>query len=152
MGLLYSVSSASVTLSASATKTLWLLNPTDTLKVVACGISFDSSAAATAPRVELYRTTTLGSPAGTTTTPVRWSSSADEAADATALTNLTTEPTAVEILKPMYVQPFGGDREWWNPLGQEAHMSGTLTQRIGLRVITAASVTPSAVSWVLFDE
>lgn len=152
MGLLYTVASAPVALSASATKSLWLINPTDTFRIVAFGISFDSSAPLAAPRVELYRTTTLGSPAGTTTTPVRWTSSADEAADATALTNLTTEPTAVEILKPMFVQPFGGDREWWHPLGQEAHMSGTLTQRLGCRITTAAGVTPTVVAWALFDE
>lgn len=148
----YVVPSGSVTLSASATKSLWLINPaTPGLRLTEVGISFDASTASVAPRVEIYRTTTLGSPAGTTTTPVRVNAPLEIAAQSTALTALTTDPTAVEVLRQWFVQPGGGLLVVQYPLGREPAAAGG-GQRIGLRVITPAAVTPNAVSYGEFEE
>lgn len=149
---IYSIQTGSVALSASATKSMWLANPAgDGFVPVQIGISFDSSAAATAPRVDLYRVTSLGAPVGTTATIVKYNDPNSGTATTTGLTALTTEPTTVEILESYFVQPAGGLFTIQYPLGREpgAVAAGN---RIGLRVTTAASVTPNCVSFLLFQE
>jgi hypothetical protein len=149
----YTINSGAVALSASATKSLILINPTTSYVITELGISFDSSASSAAVTVDLYRSTTIGSPAGTAATVVKENGSADSAASNTSsLVALTTEPTAVEILRSFYVQPYGGLVVLQFPLGREPQMSGTSTQRIGLRVTTPASVTPNAKAWLAFEE
>jgi hypothetical protein len=149
---IYSIQTGSVALSAAATKSMWLANPaTDGFVPAEIGVSFDSSAAATAPRVDLYRTTTLGSPAGTSATIVKFNDPNSASATTTGLTALSAEPTAVEVLATWFVQPAGGLFVLQYPLGREpgAVAAG---QRIGLRVVTATGVTPNCVSYLLFQE
>lgn len=138
MAQLYSVRTGIVALSASSTKSLVLLNPAGHKAVIAAiSFSLDGVAAAPAVALEMYRVTSLGSPAGTTTTaqPVN---SNDDAAGTTSLTTLTTEPTTVLVLDDWYVQPFGGLCLVQYPLGREPFgVAGG--QRVGWRYVSGTS-------------
>ncbi|MFF4403604.1 hypothetical protein [Streptomyces sp. NPDC001404] len=148
----YSVVTGKVTLTAAATKSLWLLNPvTNPIRLTEVSVSFDGSTSAQGVQVDLYRVATLGSPAGTTGTVSLLTDDNTPAATTTALTALTAEPTSVTVLRQWMVSPFGGlyigqevlDRE----LGTKSAGS-----RIGLRYTTASGVSPNAVSYVTFVE
>lgn len=152
MGRTYPIAQAAAALAASGTKSLILVNPTNTFWLTELGISFNASSASAGVLFELYRTTTLGSPTGTTYTPVKGNNSSDQSATVTALTNLTAEPTAVEILRTWYLQPFGGLYVFQYPLGREPMMSGTSSQRIGLRYTGVTGVTPNVVSYMEVEE
>lgn len=149
----YSTRTGSVALTASSTKSLWLLNPAGDLFVLAeLAISFDASATSAGVGIELYRTTTLGTPAGTTAVFSKIHPVGDAAnPTTTGLTALTAEPTAVEVLADWYIQPFGGALDLQYPLGREP-MAAAAGQRIGLRYVTPASVTPNCRSYVWFNE
>lgn len=95
------------TLVANTTKSLILLNPVPKVLLTHLDVSIDGSASAKGVRIDLYRVTTLGSAAGTSQTPKK-AYEPDGASTATALVNLTTEPTAVDVLQSWYLQPFGG--------------------------------------------
>lgn len=142
-----------VTLSASATKSLWLLNPVADFFVVAqFAVSFKTTTASDTVAVELYRVTTIGTPAGTTGTQVKINRVADAAAPTTtSLVNLTAEPTAVEILADWEIQPYGGALDIQYPLQREP-IAAAAGQRLGLRVVTPAAVTPGVRSYVWYDE
>lgn len=150
---LYGTRTGSVALTASATKSLWLLNPaTDFFVLAQFSVALDAAAAAAGVGIELYRTTTLGSPAGTTATFPKVNRIGDAAAPTTTgLVNLTTEPTAVEVLADWFLQPFGGLLDMQYPLQREP-LAAAAGQRIGLRYTTPASVTPNCRAYVWFDE
>lgn len=148
----YVVSCASTALSASTTQSVVLINPaTIAYKITELSISFDGAAAATAVEVDLYRTTTVGSPAGSSTTPIKVGSPNATTAQSTALTALTVEPTAVEILRRWFVSPASGLLLLQHPLGREPGAAGA-GQQIGMRVITPSGVTPHAVGYLEFEE
>src|ERR1051325_4044119 len=146
---LYSVKTGSVALTANATKSLWLLNPaSDFLLVAEVSVSMDASATAAGVGFELYRVTTIGTPAGSSYTPVKVNRQGDAAAaTTTALTSLSAEPTAVEIICEWFIQPFGGLLVLQYPLGREP-LAAAAGNRIGLRYITPAGVTPNCRSYV----
>lgn len=150
---IYGVRTGALTLTASATKSLWLLNPAADFFVLAqFGVALDASAAAAGVAFELYRTTTLGSPTGTTATVVKVNRVGDAGtATTTGLTALTAEPTAVEVLAEWYVQPFGGVLDMQYPLQREP-LAAAAGQRIGLRYTTPAAVTPNCRSYAWIDE
>lgn len=149
----YGTRTGSVALTASATKSLWLLNPATDLFVIAqMGISFDASATSAGVGIELYRTTTLGSPAGTTAVFSKIQPVGDAASPTTTgLTALSVEPTTVEVLADWFIQPFGGALDLQYPLGREP-MAAAGGGRIGLRYVTPASVTPNCRAYVWFNE
>lgn len=153
MPSLYGIESTATALSASATKSLILVDAgTNELELTEFGVGFDAEADVAAVRVELYRVTTIGSPTGTSTTPKKVKE-ASGAADATSLTNLTAEPSAVEIIRgPWYVRPDGGELVIQNPLGDEETQRTATDGRIGLRVITPSGVTPNAVAYFRIRE
>jgi hypothetical protein len=153
MALYGTRTSGTITLSASATKSLWLLNPaTDFFVIAQFGFSFNASAASSTVAVELYRVTTIGTPAGTTATFTKVNRVSDAATPTTTgLTALTTEPTAVEVLADWEIQPFGGVLDMQYPLGREP-ISAAGGARVGLRVTTPASTTPGVRSYCWFDE
>lgn len=150
---LYGTRTGSVALTASSTKSLWLLNPVSDLFMIAqFGISFDASAASAGVGIELYRVTTIGTPAGTTATVTKINRVSDTGtATTTGLTALTTEPTAVEVLADWFVQPFGGLFDVQYPLQREP-IAAAAGQRLGLRYVTPAAVTPNCRAYVWFDE
>jgi hypothetical protein len=150
---LYGTRTGSVALTASSTKSLWLLNPAVDFFVVAeISVCLDGAVAAAGVGLELYRTTTLGSPAGTTATFTKTNRGADAASPTTTgLINLTTEPTAVEVLADWFIQPFGGMLVLQYPLQREP-MSPAAGARMGLRYVTPASVTPNCRAYVWIDE
>jgi hypothetical protein len=149
----YTVQTGSVALSASATKSLWLIAPaTVDFVLTEFGISFDASTASTAIRVDLYRTTTLGSPAGTTGTLVPSNNPDGHAALSTALTALSAEPTTVQIIKSWFVQPTGGLLVMQHPLGREPAATVTNAGRLGLRAVTPAAVSPNCVAYAEWEE
>lgn len=148
----YVVSCASTALTASNTQSLILINPvTIGFRVSEMSVSFDGAAAAVAAEVQLYRTVTLGTPAGSSTTPIKVSNPGATTAQSTALTALTTEPTSVEILRRWFVSPASGLLLLQFPLGREPAAAGTGSQ-IGLRVLTPSGVTPHAVGYIELDE
>jgi hypothetical protein len=142
-----------ITLTASATKSVWLLNPaTDFFVIAQMAVSFKATAASDTVAIELYRTTTLGSPTGTTATFTKINRVGDAAAPTTTgLINLTAEPTAVEVLCDWEIQPFGGVIDLQYPLQREP-LAAAAGQRIGLRCVTPAATTPGVRSYVWFDE
>lgn len=141
----YGTQTGSVALSASATKSLILLNPaTSKIRLKYFGFSFDGAVPGVPIRWDLYRVTTLGSPVGTTATIIK--NDPDEAAaDTTGLTNLTTEPTAVEIWDSGFTTPYNGMYYLQFPLGDE-FVADAAGNRIGLRVVTPAGVSPNGVA------
>ncbi len=149
----FTVTTGKITLTASATKSLILLDPVTNEAVLSqISISLDGSAAATGVQIDLYRATTYGSPAGTTgmgnkLDPIT------QAATTTALTALTTEPTTVAVLDSWMVQPFGGLLVVQFPLGREPKMqAATANTALGIRYTTASGVTPDCVATLYFVE
>ena len=153
MGRKYTVYTASTTLTTAATKTLILLNPAGAgITLVEFGISLDNTTTNAEPvLIELCRATTIGTPAGTTGT-LNPTDEAFEAATATALTILTTEPTTYARLAGWYVQPNSGIVIRQDPLGRELAVTKAAGQRIGLRYTTASGVTPKAVAYTIHEE
>lgn len=142
------------TVAASETKSLWLLNPAgDAVKLTEIGVSGDGSAAVKGTKIELYRVTTLGTPAGTSDTPRKVSLVGDAAAaSTTALINLTTEPTAVELIGgPWFLRSDGGVLVIQYPLGREP-FAAPAGARIGLRYTTPTGVTDQLGYYVKFEE
>jgi hypothetical protein len=148
---LYAVTTGKVTLTASATKSLVLVNPaTPAFKVRQLEVSMDASAAAAGVEFDLYRTSTVGSPAGSAATPAQ-ADERDIAAQSTALTALTTEPTAVTVIASYYLQPFGGVLVVPFPYGAEVIGKGG-GNRIGVRYVTPSGVTPDCLLNLWWEE
>lgn len=151
----YSVQTGSVSVAASATQTIWLLDPvTNPVTVAEIGISFNASAATNPAQVTLYRATAVGSAAGSTGTVSPWLDSRAPAATTTALTALTTEPTTKVLLASWFIQPFGGLLVIQYPLMREPGdaAAATGTDRLGIQVNNQASTALSCVSYVVIDE
>jgi hypothetical protein len=145
----FTLPNVAVTLTASATKTLLLYNPAtiDAVLSELC-VSFDTPIAATGIQIDLYRVVTLGSAAGTTGVLVP-SSNPDSTTIPNStgnLTNLTTEPTTVAVIKSWYIQQ-SGLLLLQAPLGRETLASKTGGAAVGLRAITPAGVTPKALAY-----
>lgn len=149
----FHIPSTAVALTASATKSLFLVDAgVNEYELIEFGVGFDAEADVAGIRIELYRVTTIGTPAGTSTTPLKINE-ASGAADATSLVNLTTEPTAVEVIGgPWYLRPDGSEMVIQYPLGDEATQRTATDGRIGLRVVTPAAVTPNAVAYARIRE
>lgn len=153
---IYSVQTGSVALSASATKSLWLLDPVSNgFSIVEFNVTFDAATPSAAVRVDLYQVSSVGSAAGSTGTVIKWTDVNIGAATTTALTALTTEPTTVAVIASWFVQPCGGcipSPQY--PLGREVGAGAGLatTNRLGLRCVTPAGVTPNACAYVAWAE
>jgi hypothetical protein len=140
-----------ITLTAAATKSLWLLNPvTNQASLIQIDVSMDASSVVAGVQLDLYIVTTIGSAAGTTGT-VNKINSTTQAATTTGLTNLTVEPTAVNVLASWYLQPVGGLYTIQFPLGREPLLTAA-GARWGFRAITPASVSPDVISNVWWEE
>lgn len=147
----FTVTTGKITLTASATKSAVLLNPvTNQAAIFGIDVSFDGSAAAASVQMDLYIVTTIGTPAGTTAT-INKMNPGSQSATTTGLTALTTEPTAVTVIKSWYVTPFGGLFPYQLPLGREYIMAAA-GARWGIRWTTPASVTPDMIVNVDFEE
>lgn len=153
----YSVSSgktATGALGAASAKSLILLNPvTDAFRLVELWLGCGANAAQVDIAAELYRVTTIGSAAGSTGT-VRADDPAQAAATTTALTALTTEPTAVVALREMYFPVNQGLVIIPWPLGREP-VAAAAGARVGLRIINDGGSTMTGVnvrSTLVFDE
>ena len=145
----YTMRTGSVALTAASTKSLILLNPVSSeVTLTEFAVSFDGSVAAASVGLEIYRVTTLGSPAGTTGTVVQTFQGLPAAAT-TGLTALTTEPTTVEVMKEWFLTPFGGTLHIQSPLGREVINT---TSRLGLRYITPTGVSPNARAFFEWEE
>ena len=148
---LYTVSNGSVALTASATKSLILLNPTTVaIRLRQIDISLGQTAAAEEVLFDLYRVETIGPAAGAAATP-QPADEKDAAAVSSALINLTSEPTAVKVLASYLVQPLGGLLSIPLNFGAEI-ASKAAGARLGLRYTTPAAVTPKCVAQLWFEE
>ena len=151
MGAQYSVTSGAVTLTASATKSLILLNPvTNRAVLTEISIGLNGSAAGTAVQFDLYRVVTIGSAAGSTGTE-NLLDPATQAATTTSLINLTTEPTTVSVLDSWEIQELGGEMVIQYPLGREPVLAAA-GARVGIRYTTVAATTPGCVCTTWFEE
>lgn len=151
MGAQFSVTTGKLTLTGAATKSLILLNPaTNRAVLTAISVSLDASTAAAGVEIDLYRVNSLGSPAGTSTTP-NAADPATQAATTTALTALTTEPTSVYVLDSWYLQPLGGLLILQYPLGREPVLAAA-GSRVGIRYVTPTGVTPDCLATLWFEE
>ena len=153
---LCSLVAGSIALSASTTKHLWLLNSPATtgraIKPTRLHLGFDGSAAVPSITWQLYRVTTLGSPVGSTGTIVKYGDPTNpNTPPTTALINLTTPPTAFEILEENFLTPFGGTMIIDFPDGKEP-MGVASGQRMGLLVIVPAGVACNTRSTIVFNE
>lgn len=131
-------------LSANATQTLLELKPASAVpvKIKSWWISFDGAAAAAGIRCQLIRQSTDGTGASSPPTPQKKYVS-DRSAQCTVLHNLTAEGTLDAVLKSMYVSPFAGFLYIQYPIDDEwTALEGG--NRIAIRVITPASVSPNA--------
>jgi hypothetical protein len=150
---MYSISTGAIALTAATTQSLWLLNPAnDSSTIAELSVSFNGSSVAQAIEVDLYRVNSLGSAAGTAAVVNQWTDTTTASSgENTALTALTVEPTSVFVLSQWYVSPFSGLLVIQYPLGREpgTQFSGS---RVGLRCITPAGVSPSALSYVIWQE
>jgi hypothetical protein len=151
---LYSIATGSVALSASATKSLWVMDPvTNGFSLVEFGLSFDGSSALTAVRVDLYQVSSVGSLAGSAMTVNKFTDTNIGAATTTVLGTITTEATTVTVLKNWFLTPYSGLLEIQYPLGREPGAgAGLTTNRIGLRCVTPSGVTPNVVSHAVWQE
>lgn len=137
-------------LAVSATETLiQIVAPTNhRLKVLAWGVFF-SGVVVTNPsiRCELVRQSTAGT--SSANTPKKWDDSLAETLQTTARDAFTVEPTTGDVLDIKGVHPQSG-YEIIYPLGQEPPVGGG--DRMGVRVITPAGVSPTAKAYIRFDE
>jgi hypothetical protein len=149
---IYSVFS-NKTLAAAATQTLLVIKPATSvpLKIRQWSVSFDSAAPAAGIRVQLIRQSTDGTGAASPPTPQKSRPWVDRAAQATILHNLSAEGTLDAVLETYYVSPFGGLLLVQYPLDAEpaAIENGN---RLAIRVITPAGVSPNADFGVWFEE
>lgn len=151
MAASFVVTTGSLALTASATKSLILLAPgTPEAKITQLDISMNATAVSPEVQFDLYRVTTLGSPAGTSTTPLLLDA-VQQAAATSALTALTTEPTTVVPLYSYFLQPLGGVLVIQYPLGREPTMT-TAGARWGLRYVAPAGVSNNAIANITFEE
>lgn len=152
----YTVRTGSVALVANTTKSVFLIPPgaAGKFNIVELSIAHEASASALPVAWELYEVTTLGSPAGTNFTPVKVNrENAATAQTGTCLINLSTEVTAVEVIKDWTLQPFGGLLVMQYPLGREVQSQVATTKRIGLRYVNPASGTTTNYRvYVEFEE
>lgn len=145
----FTMRTGSSPLTAASTKSLILLNPgSREITLTEFAVSFDGSAAAASIGLEIYRVTTVGSPAGTTGVAVS-SFQGMPVALASGLVNLTTEPTTVEVMKEWFLTPFGGTLHIQSPLGREVINT---TSRLGLRYVTPTGVSPNARAFFEWEE
>jgi hypothetical protein len=151
MAAQFTVTTGKITLTASATQSLWLLNPvTNRAVLTMLDVSLDGSAPASGVQIDLYRVTTLGSVVGSSAT-VNQADPTSQVATTTGLTGLTTEPTSVAVLDSWYVQPYGGLLVIEFPLGREVVLAAA-GSRVGLRCTTGAGVTPDCLATAWFEE
>lgn len=134
----YVIRTGAVALVAASTKSVILIPPpaTHRFEIVELSFGCDGSAAAAGVGVELYAVTTIGSPTGSSFTPVLMGRGEPATAQVgTCLINIGTEPTAVEIMKEWYVSPYTGQLTIPFPLGREPWSNVGTTARIGLRYV-----------------
>ena len=138
---------AAIALSASATKYLngVKAHAYSGLLVAGFEVSFDSSAATTAVLVEvLYTTWATNSPgtASTATTP-RQLNGRVMAAGFTGAQNWSSPPTGglTAVFPAFYLQPFGGTRGHYWPLGTAP--DAALGEGFVIRVVTPSGATPN---------
>lgn len=154
MGQEYVGTAGLVTLSASSTKSLWLLEPSTTgnIRLTGLSVSLNGSSAAQAVQFDLYRVNSLGSPAGSSGTGYPMMSESTPATPQSSfLYTLTTEPTSVYVLESWLVQELGGLLVVQWPLGRE-YGSASSGSRLGFRYTTASGVTPGAIANFYWEE
>lgn len=145
----FCISTGKVTLSSNSTKSLILMNPvTNEAKWYQVDVSMDASAVITGVEFDIYKVTTLGSPAGTSTTPQN-TNPTQQAATTTALTALSSEPTTVQVIPAYFVQPVAGLFVCQFPLGREMTLAAA-GARWGVRYVTPTATPPDciATAWI----
>lgn len=139
-----------VAVTASTTKTVlqYLAPSTHQARLKSLSVSFDATDATDIPpRVDLLRQTSAGTMTAGTLTPV---DPGTEAAQGSTSNNATAEPTAGAVLASWYVTSIGGLWAWQFPLGDEIIIPAS--NRIGIRVVTQALVSPNCIANMTISE
>lgn len=148
---LYTVPTGEITPEEAKTKSLILVNPaTIAVAIRQLDVSIRAKEALDEIRFDLYRVNAIGTPAGTSTTPIS-ADARDAAATSTALTALTTEPTSVFVIASYFIQPFGGVLSIPFPFGAEP-VAAAGGARIGLRYTTPSGVKPPMAAQFWIEE
>ncbi len=132
---------AKFALSANAAASLILLTPGTTgpdLLIIEIEVGFDGSTATAPVEVMLYRVRTAGTPAGVTGN-INKLDPGTQAALATALTNLTTETSNIDVLNSWPVAANNGLLIKQYPLGREPIGPGS-GARIGILARAASRI------------
>jgi hypothetical protein len=142
---------APVTIGAgTAVKTmLQVATPSTTgISIVAWGISFDGSAAATPVKCELIITDVTAT--GTSVTPSKWAVPNDEASQCTALHSASAEGTitTTTMLDPQLIAPTN-QYAWEFSLGREPRVPVSKFLRIR---VTPNSAAFNAYCWIRYSE
>lgn len=149
MGL-YTARDSAVALSASATKTIvqYVTGANRPGRVVEVAVSFDGVDASKTPiQVDLLLQTTAGTSSALTLVK---DNRLSEAAQGTALKTFSAEPTASDIFRSWYITPANGLWAMQFPLGREIQIN--VSERVGLRCITASGVTVNVTASLTIEE
>ena len=132
-------------IAAGGVKSAWLLNPvTHRGKLQEVWLSFGAVAAQPDIAFELYRVTSLGSPAGTTAT-ISQDDPNDDAPVWTALSALTTEPTTVQPIREGHLSVVQGLLVVFFPYVSEIRLDAG-GARLGCRVVNDGGAAMTAVN------
>jgi hypothetical protein len=142
MAEVYSVTAGAVALTAATAKTVIEITTTSTkpARVVQWSATLDASAAAAGVKVELVRYT--GASTGSAYTPLKYNGEGQAiAAQTSAKTNDTVEPTTPTVVETYYIPNTAGIFVQY-PLGREHYVP--ISTIWGIRVTSAAVVNVSA--------
>ena len=150
MAEVYSVTTATLAVSASATK-CWcavISSSTQTARLVQAAMSFDGSVPATGWAIEFVRYTTDGT--GTAYTPLKYNGEAqNRVAMLTAKVNYTADPTTPTVVESYFVSNTGG-QFWQMPLGRELYVP--VSTIFGMRLVTPSGAAGNARATMIFEE
>src|SRR5262245_46756197 len=135
----YTVRTGATALAANSTKSVILIPPASSsyFSITEVGVMvLDTSATLAAVVWELYAVTSLGSPAGTSFTPVLIQRGTGSVAQTgSTLINLSAEATTVEVMKEFATDPKSGLVVIQYPLGREPQSFSGTSNRLGLRYV-----------------
>lgn len=137
--------------SLAAAKTLMLIQvpSTRSLEIISCGYTNSTNSTGEQLLVGLYRVNTIGSPSGTSVTPVKHEEG-DSSSGCTVTGNLTVEPTSYVTgpIDEQGISNLAGYR--YDPLPEERPIMNPSTS-FGLRMISTPS-THDAIVQVVYRE
>lgn len=156
MGSVYGITSSLALVANTANQVVFgVVSGSATVdgNIVWLDVTMDGSTPAQGVKCELFRATG-GIPTLTTTTPSKMSASSQNTASGMAsawIPPITATPTGVTVTRTWYLPPTGGALVQW-PLAREDYLLFGTTVWTGLRVSTAAGVSPNLAFNFMWSE